>query len=299
MPDINDENKSKKDSLDISAREFIKVASKDKKSSLDKRDGSSKNSVLFYVLTIITAILLVALIIGGLFFLAIKNNVNGIADSMGDSIENIPILRLALPAKPDTEDEKNMTEEQVRKKYNQIKGDKATLDKQIADLTDQVEQLTKQLSAKDTNAALLQEQKAALEKDKLQLTTDNASLKKDFNDVSAAIANGDTTEFKKYFEKLDPKNAADLYAQILKDEKLRDDVKKYCSIYEAMDASAVASIMEKMGTAKMSLIIEIMKNLKKDTSAKILTEMTPAFAATVSERLAKVYNVGTSSTTKK
>lgn len=299
MPDNNDENKSKKDSLDKGVKVINKVANKNKNGSIGKNDSSSKNSVLFYVLTIITALLLVALIIGGVLFLAIKNNVNGIADSMGDSIESIPVLKMALPDKPDPEDEKNMSEEQVRKKYNQIIGDKDKLDKQVVDLTNQVEQLTKQLSAKDTNASLLQQQKDALEKEKLQLNADNTSLKKAFDDVSAAIANGDTTEFKKYFEKIDPKIAADLYAEILKDEKMSDNVKKYCSIYEDMDASAVASIMEEMGTPKMPLIIEILKNLKKDTSAEILTEMTPAFAATVSERLAKVYNVGASDATKK
>jgi len=265
---------------------------------LDKNSTASKNSVLFYILTIITAILLVALIIGGVLFFAIKNNINGMADSMGDSIDNIPILRLALPDKPKVDDEKNMTEEQVRKKYNQIKAEKATLDKQLSDLTNQVEQLNKQLSAKDTNASLLQQQKETLENEKLKLTADNASLKKDFDNISNAIAKGDTAEFKKYFEKIDPKIAADLYAEILKDQKMRDDVKKYCSIYEAMDASAVAGIMEQMGNGKMTLIVEIMKNLKKDTSGAILTEMTPGFAAKVSEQLAKVYSVGTAAATK-
>jgi len=285
-------NKVKKENSEIETEKSIKDFVKDKKDALDKNNNSGKNSILFYVLTIITALLVVALIIGGALFFAIKNNVNGIADSMGDSIESIPILRLALPPMPNPEDEKNMTEEQVRKKYNQILADKVTLNKQLSDLTNQVEQANKQLSAKDTNASLLQQQKDALEKEKIKLTADNASLKKDFDTASNAIAKGDTAEFKKYFEKIDSKLAADLYAEILKDQKMSDDVKKYCSIYEAMDASAVAGILEQMGNGKMTLIVEIMKNLKKDTSGAILTEMTPAFAAKVSEQLAKVYNVG-------
>ncbi|MHB8064586.1 MAG: MotE family protein, partial [Ruminiclostridium sp.] len=276
----------------------IKDAGKDKKSSLDKKSNPGKNNILFYVLTIITALLLVALIIGGVLFFAIKNNINGMADSMGDSIDNIPILRLALPAKPDIEDETNMTEEQVRMKYNQIKADNVALDKQLSDLTIQVEELNEQLSAKDTNASLLQQQKDALEKEKLKLTADSTSLKKEFDDVSKAIAKGDTAEFKKYFEKIDPKIAAALYEEILRDQKMSDEVKKYSAIYEAMDASAVAGIMEQMGNGKMTLIVEIMKNLNMDTSGEILAEMTPEFAANVSEQLAKVYNVGTAKATK-
>ena len=278
--------KSEKEDFEIEPKE-PKAAGKDKKSSLENNNFSKKNSILFYVLTIISALLLVALIIGGALFFAVKNNINGIADSLGDSIVDIPIMSLALPDEPNPEDEKNMTEEQVRKKYNQIRVDKVALDKQISDLTNQVEQLNKQLSAKDTNASLLQQQKGTLEKEKLKLTSDYASLKKDFDNASDAIAKGDTTEFKKYFEKLDPEHAADLYAEILKDQKISDDVKKYCSIYEAMDASAVAEIMEQMGSGKMTLIIEIMKNLKKDTSGDILAEMTPEFAAKVSEQLSE------------
>ncbi len=297
MPETRNENKLNKGNFDMLNEEPINTAFKDKKSSSDT-GKPVKNSILFYILTIITAFLLVALIIGGIFFLAIKNNVNGIGESMGDSVKNIPILSWALPEKPEPEDEKNMTEEEVRKKYIEIKAEKILLDEKLSDLNKQVEQLNKQVSAKDSNSSLLQQQKDTLEKDKLTLAADNASLKKDLEDISSTIANGDTAEFKKYFEKIDPKIAADIYAQVLKDEEISEDVKKYCSIYETMDASAVAEIMEQMGSGKMTLIIEIMKNLKKDTSADILTEMTPAFAAELSVQLAKEYNVGTPKATK-
>ena len=140
---------------------------------------------------------------------------------------------------------------------------------------------------------MLQQQKDELEKANLKLETEKANLKKDFDGISAAIAKGDTAQFKNYFEKIDPKIAADLYKEILTDQKMSDDVKKYCSIYQSMDAAAVAGIMEQMGKSKMTLIVDIMKNLKKDTSGAILAEMTPAFAAQVSEQLAKTYNVGT------
>jgi flagellar motility protein MotE (MotC chaperone) len=57
--------------------------------------------------------------------------------------------------------------------------------------------------------------------------------------------------------------------------------------------------MEQMDSSKMTLIIDIMKNLKKDTAGEILTEMTPTFAAKVSEQLAKEYKVGVAETTSK
>jgi flagellar motility protein MotE (MotC chaperone) len=51
--------------------------------------------------------------------------------------------------------------------------------------------------------------------------------------------------------------------------------------------------MEQMGTTKMSLIVAIMKNLSKNTTGEILSNMTPSFAANVSEQLAKEYSVNT------
>lgn len=263
-----------------------------KKPGTDK-EGPQKNSILFYVLSIVAALLLVFLIVGGAFFFAIKNNVNGIADNMRDTIENIPVMNLALPPKPEPEDEKNMTEELVRQKYTEMRADKSELEKQVVELNGQVEKLNSQLSAKDTDSSLLQQQKQTAEAAQQKQAADYEALKKDYDELSAVIAKGDSKAYKDYFDKIDPKAASDLYEKILQDQKMSDEVKKYVSIYENMDASAVAGVMEQMGTGKMSLIIEITKNLKKETAAEILTEMTPEFAAKVSEQLAKVYNVGT------
>ncbi len=270
-----------------------------KKTEVSKKQDKKTTSALFYIVSIITALLLVVLIIGGALFLAVKFNVNGVADSMGDSIRGIPVLKWSLPEKPDPDDEKNMTEEQVRSKYNEIKAQKEKLETQVEDLTKQLDNTKNQVTAKDSNTTLLQQQKDALEIDRNKLQSEKDSLQKDYDKLSEAISAGDTTEYKNYFKKINPQKAEELYESIMQEEKISADVKKYCSIYEEMDASAVAGIMEQMGGGKMTLIIDIMKNLKKDTAGEILTEMTPAFAAKVSEQLAKEYKVGVSGTTSK
>ncbi len=276
-----------------------KVETPFKKTEVSKTQEKKTTSALFYVVSIITALLLVVLIIGGALFLAVKFNVNGIADSMGDSIRGIPVLKWSLPEKPDPEEEKNMTEEQVRSKYNEIKLQKEELEKRVEDLTKQLDNTKNQITAKDSNSSLLQQQKDALEAEKNKLQSQKDSLQKDFDKLAEVISAGDTTEYKNYFKKINPQKADELYESIMKEEKVSADVKKYCSIYEQMDSSAVAGIMEQMGTSKMTLIIDIMKNLKKDTAGAILTEMTPAFAAKVSEQLAKEYKVGVPGTTSK
>lgn len=286
-----------KNNSEIQAEETAKSLMKEKKNKKDN-DVREKNSPLFYIISIFTALLVVVLIIGGVMFFVIKSNANGISDNMRETLDKLPVLRLALPAKPEPEDEKSMTEEQVREKYTQQKSEKAALEKQLGELYAQIEELNKQVAAKDTNASLFQQQKAVLEKDNQKLTSDNTKLKSDFDELTAVIAKGDAAGYKKYFEKTDPKIAAELYEKILADDKINADTKKYVSIYEAMDTAAAAVIIEQLGTGKMDLIIDIMKNLKKETTAEILAVMTPAFSAKVSEELAKIYSVGTSDTTK-
>ncbi len=276
-----------------------KVETLFKKTEASKSQEKKKTSALFYIVSIITALLLVVLIIGGALFLAVKFNVNGVADSMGETIRGIPVLKWSLPEKPEPDDEKNMTEEQVRKKYNEIKTQKEELEKRAEDLTKQLDNSKNQVTAKDSNSTLLQQQKDALENEKNKLQSQKDSLQKDYDKLSQVIAAGDTTEYKNYFKKINPQKAQELYESIMKEEKASADVKKYCAIYEKMDASAVAGIMEQMGSSKMALIIDTMKNLKKDTAGAILAEMKPAFAAKVSEQLAKEYNVGVSGTTQK
>ncbi|OPX44588.1 hypothetical protein CLHUN_15820 [Ruminiclostridium hungatei] len=276
--------------------EALKSLDKDSKASGE--EGTHKNSIMFYILSIVAALLLVALIIGGVFFFAIKNNVNGVAENMRGTIENIPVLKLALPPLPEPEDEKNMTEEQVRQKYTELRAINSQLEKQLEELTKQSDAISRQLEAKDTNSTLLQQQKDEAEKAQQKQAAEYETLKKDFDELTEVIAKGDPTAYKEYFERIDAAKAAELYEKVMQKQKISADAKKYVSIYESMDAASVATILEQLGKSKMPLILEILQNMKKETAAGILTEMAPEFAAQVSEQLAKVYNVGTDKTEK-
>ena len=253
--------------------------------------AENKNGVLFYILTVLAALLIVVLILGGTFFFVVKNNINGIAENMRSDIEKIPLINMALPEIPDPEDEANMTEEMVRRKYTELKEQNKLLQEKVTSLTAQVDDINNKVTANDANTELLKQQKAALESDKAKLTSDYDSLKKEFDELSKTVAQGDKESFKDYFENVDPQTAQKIYEEVVKENKISDDAKKYTSIFETMDASASAPILEQMGTAKMKLIVEIMKNLKKETSADILANMSTTFAAKVSEQLAKEYKL--------
>jgi len=48
---------------------------------------------------LITLIVIVS-VVGGVFFIVIKNNVNGLAEKYRNNLKNIPVLRMALPPPP-------------------------------------------------------------------------------------------------------------------------------------------------------------------------------------------------------
>ena len=72
-------------------------------------------------------------------------------------------------------------------------------------------------------------------------------------------------------------------------EVVEDDtekVKNLVKIYESMEASDSATILEEMGELNISLVVDICKQMKTATFAEIMQEMSTEFAAILSERMA-------------
>jgi flagellar motility protein MotE (MotC chaperone) len=111
-------------------------------------------------------------------------------------------------------------------------------------------------------------------------------LKKKLDELTA---NGDKEAFKANYEQLDPENAKELYAKVVKEQQANENVKKFAQVYAAMDASAAAQIFEQLGTAKIDMTAETLKAMSKENSSAILQSMTPVFAAKVTEKLNNLY----------
>lgn len=70
------------------------------------------------VIVVLIAILVVLLIFFGVFYFAVKNNVNGLADTLQPYLVNRPLLRLVLPEKAlpqDPDDPKYLSEKEIIK----------------------------------------------------------------------------------------------------------------------------------------------------------------------------------------
>ncbi|NJD01284.1 MAG: DUF615 domain-containing protein [Ruminiclostridium sp.] len=267
---------------------------KSKKGAIQSKDGqtgsgSKSKGMLFTLFTFFIVILIIGIVFGGAFYLVIHNNINGLGERYRKTIQGIPIARLALPAPADPLDPRYLTDEEIKEKYKEFKKLNEELNKLLAESEKKQEELQKYKdeydrykAENDKFAQQLAERAASLDEERLKLN----DLKKTIDEL---IANSDKTGLKEYFETVNPVLAEQIYADVVKQQQIDENAKKFAQIYEAMDASAAAQIFEEMGNSKIDLIAETLKNMKKEKSAEILAAMTPAFASKLTEKLDEIY----------
>lgn len=64
-----------------------------------------------------------------------------------------------------------------------------------------------------------------------------------------------------------------------------EKMKSLVKVYEAMEATEAAAILESMGSLNMNLVMNICKNMKSASVSEIMQEMDTDFAAILSERM--------------
>lgn len=265
---------------------------KEPKAASPAEQGSEKqqkkgNNLLFGLFTLLTAIVIIVGILGGVFYYIVHNNINGVGERYRKQLQGVPILSLALPPLKDPEDPKYLTDDQIKEKYNELRKTKADLQSKL----DAANQTIKELQKYKDEYTQLQQEDAKLKTDmqaqKDQLATQQKQLANDTEKLNQVIASGDKSGFKAYFEKVDTATAQKIYTQVMQEQKASAEVEKTAKLYESMDPTAAAGIFEQMGNAKIDLTVQILKNMKKETASEIIASMTAPFASTVTEKLSK------------
>ncbi|NTV90595.1 MAG: DUF615 domain-containing protein [Clostridiales bacterium] len=260
------------------------------------KDGEVNNTrkspikgIIGMVATLLIVVIILSAVFGGAFYLIIHNNVNGLAERYRTSIQNIPIARLALPVAPDPLDPKYLTADQIKEKYVEFRQANAELQKQLDDAIAAQKELQKYKDDYDKMVAEYDAKNKALETRTGELDTREAQLNELKASVDELIASGDKEGLAKYFETVNSTTAAAIYEKVKIQQVADENTKKFAQIYAAMDASTAASIFEAMGAGKMELIATTLKAMNKDNSSQIIAAMTPAFAATVTSEIDKLY----------
>lgn len=241
--------------------------------------------IAFTLITFFSVILVIAIVFGGSFFFVVHNNINDLGERYRKTLQNIPIVKLALPPVADPLDPKYLTPEEIKDKYVEFRKANNEQKMQLAEYVKKLEELQKFKDEYDTKKA--ENEKAAQDIKLKQATLDEKQKQLDETKkkIDELIASGDKTGLKQYFESVNPDIAKQVYAEVVKEQQIDENAKKFAQVFEAMEASAAAQIFENLGNSKIDLVAQTLKIMKKDTTAEIMSAMTPDFASKVTEKL--------------
>lgn len=252
------------------------------------RKGES-DGILHGLLTVLLSILIVLVVFGGAFYFVLKNNIYGLGEQLRPSLERIPVLKLALPPLPESEDPydpKHLTQSELLEKYNYLRN---TEKKLTADLEDANRRLAELENEKQQWQAYREEADAIRTENEntlKQIQEQQALLEETRKKLSGFIAEGNKEGFKEYFEMLDPDTAREIYTELTKERVVDQKMKDLAKTYQEMEPEAAAQILTKIGAQDMPLLIDLIGAMKDDVAAEIIESMEPEFAADLMKQIA-------------
>lgn len=262
------------------SEESTEVKDENKAAEESKAKGSNKNidnqeKRGNKALTIIIAILIVIIWLA-IFGLLIKMDVGGFGSGvLRPVLKDVPVLNWILPEYDD---------EQLAEENNYPY---KSLDEAIA----RINELEAQLAEKEKTAEDAEEEKSELqaEIDRLKVFEENQKafeerVKEFDKNVVFADAAPDISEYKAYYEEINPANAEEIYRQVVEQLQYSDAILEKANIYKNMEPEAAARILETM-TADVESVAKILLAMKPKESAAILAEMDNVFAAKITKKM--------------
>ncbi len=246
----------------------------------DKKGES--DGLMHGLLTVLLSLLIVFVVFGGAFYYVLRNNLYGLGEQFRPGLERIPVIKLALPPLPETEDPddpKHLTQKELIERYNAYRNDYAALKAQLEEVQKQILTLEDERSQWNTSLEETEAQKLHVEGILEQIQTESAKLKEEKEEFSRIVAEQDPEIFIEFFEKIDKETAERLYQELITDEVVDQKLKATSKTLEEMDAKKAASILTEMSNDDRELLIDIIRVMKPDAAAEIIENMEAGFAA--------------------
>lgn len=204
-----------------------------------------------------------------IFALLIKMDVGGVGSMLRPYLKNVPVLSMILPDADSDE-----IAEETGYKFNSL-----------SEAVERIKELEKQLEAYQNSSQESAETIAQLqaEVDRLKVFEENQAyydqLKDEFDREVVFNDNApNIEEYKKWYEAIDPDNAAELYSEVVERIQHSQKVQDWADTFAKMDAKKAAAILSEM-TGDTDLVSEILLSLTSKQRAAILAEMDSVFAA--------------------
>ena len=243
---------------------------KDKKKKSEEKEG-----IFSRILTIIIVLFIVAIWLA-IFALLIKYDVGGFGSTvLRPMLKDIPGINQILPDIPD---------EQAAEENNYPY-------KNLPEAMDRISELEAELAAangtKKGNAnylAQLEVEVARLktfEENQLQVQKEKDKFDKEvvFNDKAP-----DPEEYKKYYESIDPDNAAEIYRQVVEQQDTEKKLVEQAEMYKNMKPEEAAAILNGMG-GDLDLVANILLHMKTKDAGAILAKMDTNMAAKITKKI--------------
>jgi len=242
-----------------------------RKNKAESNETNDKNRVLTILVSILIVIIWLAI-----FGFLVKIDVGGFGSGvLRPILKDVPLVNLILP----DIDEAQLAEE----KNYQYK----SLDEAMARIQELEAQLAELQKALDDSSVANTELQAELDRLKVfeenQLAFEERVREFDKNVVFADAA-PDISEYKAYYEQINPANAEEIYRQVVEQLQYSDAILEKANIYKSMEPRSAARILETM-TADVEYVAKILLAMKPKESGAILAEMDNVFAARITKKM--------------
>ena len=263
--------------------EKAKGTSKNPKPTMQNPEGKSRR-ILQGFLAVMLALVIVAMVFCGVFYIILKNNVYGLGEIFRPAFQDNPILRLALPPLPqevDPDAPENLTDTEIRKKYVEYR-------QKVADLTTELNEAYGVISQYESDQSVLEENKAVLEaNEKLLISIQNeqGKLEQQKIEVAELIAGGNKEGFMEYFAQIEPETAEAIYKELVREDINHQIKTELAKPYAAMDPASAARVLSELWSKDQETAIGVFEGLNANAKALILEKMEASVAAEITKTL--------------
>lgn len=261
------DKKKEKKAARARKKEEKKAAKEIKEETVEEESGGSRLAVVVVVIAFISVWL-------GILALVIKADIGGFGSTVLQPVlKDVPYINKILP-------KTTAEEEVVDAQYPYT-----TLDEAIARIKELELQLS-EVQEKDTTSsdkvAELEAEVARLQEFENQQSAFEQEKTKFYKEVVFADNAPDISEYKAYYESIDPANAEILYKQVVEQKEADAQILEYADTYAQMKPKQAAAILEKM-TDNLELVAKILENIDTAPRGAILGAMDLDVAARITK----------------
>lgn len=232
----------------------------------DDEDSISSKIIMFLVGMVIVAIWL------AIFGLIIKMDVGGFGSTvLYPVLKDVPVLNKILP-------EVYYADQDYAYQFETV--DEAVV--RIKELEVQLEAMRQSGSANGTYISELETQSKELAIYKQNEAEFEKNKEKFYEEVVFSDYAPDISEYKKYYESIEPANASAIYKQVVEQTERDAEIDEYAKTYASMKPAAAAAVFDTM-TDDLALVGKILWSMEAGDRAKILDKMDSKTAALVTK----------------